>query len=100
MLYPFSSFKCPNNPFEFEWRSFLNKIEEVSKQLEKAPSLVPQVWKPLLQIDFEKEMKEEEKTNFNKGMQCLAKKVSQRRLEVRFNTNMLNWPVKQNSSLF
>ncbi|CAL8106536.1 unnamed protein product [Orchesella dallaii] len=78
-------FRCPDDPSEIEWRCFLNSIETVFTvaNLEKAPRIEPQAWKPLREMDYDKQLSDTEHCLYNDGMRRLAQKVANRRLEFK-----------------
>ncbi len=69
---------------EIEWRCFLNTIETVFTvaNLDKAPRIEPQPWRPLKEMDYDKELTKEEYCKYTSGMRRLAQRVYQRRIEV------------------
>lgn len=86
-----SSFRCPDDPSEIEWRCFLNSVETVFTiaNLERAPRIEPQAWKPLREMDYDKFFTASEQCQYVDGMRRLAQKVANRRLEVNTITNSI-----------
>lgn len=69
---------------EIEWRCLLNAIETVFtvQNLEKAPRIEPQSWRPMKEMDYDKELTKEEYCKYTSGMRRLAERVHKRRIEV------------------
>ncbi|XP_021944128.2 uncharacterized protein LOC110842654 [Folsomia candida] len=78
-------YTSPDDPMEIEWRCFLNTVETVFTvaNLEKAPRIEPQAWRPLKEMDYDKELTKEEYCRYISGMRRLALRVYQRRLEFK-----------------
>lgn len=81
-----TSFRCPDDASEIEWRCFLNSVETVFTvaNLERAPRIEPQSWRPLREMDYDKQLTTREHCLYNDGMRRLAQKVANRRLEVYY----------------
>jgi hypothetical protein len=78
-------YRSPDDPMEIEWRCFLNTVETVFTvaNLEKAPRVEPQGWRPLKEMDYDKCLSKAEYCLLNSGMRRLAQRVYQRRIEFK-----------------
>jgi len=81
----FFSYRSPDDDTEIEWRCFMNVIETVFtvSNLEKGPRMEPQSWRPLKEMDYDKELTKADNCLYQSGMRRLAQRVHNRRLEVR-----------------
>jgi len=78
-------YTSPDDPMEIEWRCLLNAIETVFtvQNLEKAPRIEPQSWRPMKEMDYDKLLSKEEYCKYTSGMRRLAERVHKRRIEFK-----------------
>jgi len=81
---PHFRFRSAEDPSEIQYRYLFETVENVFTvfNLETTPLVVPEQWRPLREMDYDKEMTKEEYCLLTEGMRRLAKRVYDRRIEV------------------